>query len=175
MHDDHHADDRACDACPLVVDRRRFLRDAALAAVATLAALGAAPSAALADAVRAVDPLAVAGTERSYPIPAADGVAVDAANDVIVVRWLNRAYAFSRKCPHKGATLQWRAGEGRVYCPKHKARFHPDGAHASGRRARDLDRHDIRRRGDQLAVDLAVVRRKDRDPEGWAAAVVDLE
>lgn len=37
---DHDADGSACEGCLLSVDRRRFLRDAALAAAGALAALG---------------------------------------------------------------------------------------------------------------------------------------
>lgn len=170
---DHDADGSACEGCLLSVDRRRFLRDAALAAGA-LAALGAAPRSLLAGTVRFVEPTNAAGAERAYPIPASDDVSVDASNEVILVRWQDRAYAFALACPHRGARLRWRPNEGRVYCPKHKARFTPDGSHASGRQTRDLDRHDIRREGDRLVVDLATVRRKDREPEAWSAAVIRL-
>ena len=85
------ADGDACGECPLVVDRRHFLRDAAIAAVATLAALGAAPRAALADAVRSLAPHGASGAERRYAIPSKDSVQVDASNEIILVRWRNRA------------------------------------------------------------------------------------
>ena len=38
----------------------------------------------------------------------------------------------------------WHAAESRVYCPKHKVRFRPDGMHDSGRATRSLDRYDLR-------------------------------
>jgi nitrite reductase/ring-hydroxylating ferredoxin subunit len=109
---------------------------------------------------------------RSYTIPAADGVYVDAATDVILARWQNQVYAFSIACPHRGATLEWRPAENRVFCPKHKARFRPDGAHDSGRQSRDLDRFDIRRAGEQVIVDLDGLRRADTDSAAWLSAVV---
>ena len=91
-----------------------------------------------------------------------------------LVRWQGRAYALSAQCTHRGAALVWRADEGRVFCPKHEARFRPDGVHASGRRARDLDRFDIRQRGNTLVVDLTALRRADADVDAWQAAVVRL-
>jgi nitrite reductase/ring-hydroxylating ferredoxin subunit len=101
-------------------------------------------------------------------------VFVDERNDVILARWQNRVYAFSIKCPHKGARLEWRESEGRVYCPKHKARFAPDGRHVSGRGSRDLDRYALRRAGDTLMVDTGAVLRADRDAARWASASVAL-
>lgn len=166
--------DEQCAECPLVVDRRAFLRGAALAAAATLAALGAAPGAAFAESVRAIAPLSVTGGQRSYRMPTADSVAVDSANDVIIARWQGRVYAFSIKCPHRGTRLQWHADETRIFCPKHKARFRPDGAHDSGRRSRDLDRFDARRQGDELIVNFDALRRADTDAAAWTAAAVQV-
>jgi len=171
----HPPDDHghpACGECPLAVDRRSFLRDTALAALAGLTTVAVSP--ALAHAVRTVRPVRAAGLERLYEIPAADSVSIDEENEVILVRWQARAYAFSSRCTHRGAPLQWRENEGRVFCPKHKARFRPDGAHDSGRRARDLDRYGIRRRGAALAIDLAVLYRADDDLAAWSRAVVAL-
>jgi nitrite reductase/ring-hydroxylating ferredoxin subunit len=174
----HPAEDHGhspCGECPLAVDRRSFLRDTALAALAALAGLTTvAVSPALAHAVRTVRPVRAAGPERLYQIPAADSVSIDEENEVILVRWQKRAYAFSSRCTHRGAPLQWRENEGRVFCPKHKARFRPDGAHDSGRPARDLDRYGIRRRGDALAIDLAVLYRADDDLTAWSQAFVAL-
>lgn len=163
-----------CGACPLIVDRRRFLRSAALAVVASLAVAGGRPAAALTQNLRTVSPRRTFGATRSYPIPAADGVSIDAANEVILARWQGRVCAFSLRCPHRGTRLQWHADEGRVYCPKHKVRFRPDGAHDSGRSTRPLDRHALSRRGDAVVVDLDALYRADEDPAAWAAAVVAL-
>ncbi|MBX6331453.1 MAG: Rieske (2Fe-2S) protein [Gemmatimonadaceae bacterium] len=163
-------DDR-CPGCLLVEDRRTFLAHAALVAAAALASLGAPPRAFAATA-RIVAPLGAAGAERSYAIPSEDGVSIDADNEVILARWQGRVYAFSLRCPHRGARLQWRASEGRVVCPRHKARFRPDGAHDSGRSSRDLDRFDLRRQGSSVVVNLAALRRADRDAAAWQAAVI---
>jgi nitrite reductase/ring-hydroxylating ferredoxin subunit len=159
----------AHEACTFAADRRTFLRATALGVLAALVGDAALPT--LARAVGTTAPAATKGAELRYTIPAADSVAVDEGNELILVRWQGRAYAFSTKCTHRGATLEWRAAEGRVFCPKHKARFRPDGAHDSGRTTRALDRYDIRRDGAALAIRLDVLRRVDTDPAGWAAAV----
>lgn len=164
-----------CSACPIVeLNRRAFLRDAALAAAATMAAIGLAPGAAFAEAVRTAAPVRAARAERAYRIPAADGVSIDADNEVILVRWQGLGYAFSLACPHRGTRLEWRADEGRVFCPKHKARFRPDGTHDSGRQTRNLDRYDIRRQGETLVVALDRLHRVDLEPAAWTAAVASL-
>lgn len=165
-------DPTSCDACPLAVDRRVFLRAAALAAVGALVAASELP--AFARPVANVRPRHSAGGERVYDVPPIDSVSIDESNEVILVRWQNRAYALSSRCTHRGASLDWRAGEGRVFCPRHKARFRPDGVHAGGRRTRDLDRFDIHRRGDGLVVDLSTLRRVDTQPAAWEAAVAQL-
>ena len=165
-HEETHGD------CVFAADRRTFLRATALGVLAALVGDAALPT--LAQAVGTTAPAATRGAELRYTIPAADSVAVDERNELILVRWQGRAYAFSTKCPHRGATLEWRAAEGRVFCPKHKARFRPDGAHDSGRSSRALDRYDIRRDGAALAIRLDVLRRADTDPAGWAAAVAVL-
>ena len=164
-----------CSHCELAtMGRRIFLQRAGLAAAAALAALGAVRSTAFAAAVSAIEPSRARGSARSYDIPATDGVYVDAANDVILARWQSQMYAFSLKCPHRGATLEWRQAETRVFCPKHKARFRPDGAHDSGRESRDLDRFDIHRAGAGVTVDLARILRADNDSAAWRAAVVSV-
>ena len=167
-----HETDRASGSCIFEVDRRTFLRATALGVLGALAGEAALP--ALAGAVGTTTPTSVGRLELRYVLPSADGVAVDESNEVILVRWQRRAYAFSTKCPHRGARLEWRSDEGRVFCPKHKARFHPDGAHDSGRKSRDLDRYDIRREGTSLVIKLDTLRRVDTDPTGWAAATVTI-
>jgi nitrite reductase/ring-hydroxylating ferredoxin subunit len=159
-------------SCFFFVDRRAFLRAAALGVLGALAGDAALP--ALAQAIGTTTPTRSGKLELRYDLPVADGVSVDESNDVILVRWQGRAYAFSAKCPHRGGRLEWRAAEGRVYCPKHKARFRPDGAHDSGRASRDLDRYDIRREGTALVIRLDLLRRADSDPAGWAAAAVEV-
>jgi nitrite reductase/ring-hydroxylating ferredoxin subunit len=168
----------ACEGCPAMTSRRAFLRDAAVAAAGAVAAVSIArPARAFAATVSEIAPTSAPGAElleRSYAMPATDSVSVDVGNDVILARWQNRVYAFSLKCPHKGARLEWRDSERRVYCPKHKARFLADGSHVSGRGSRDLDRYAIRRATDGIVVDLRRRYRADTDGEAWARAVVSL-
>ncbi|MGZ8455247.1 MAG: Rieske (2Fe-2S) protein [Gemmatirosa sp.] len=159
--------------CPHALGRRTFLREAALAAAAILIGLGAAPEL-LAGELPSVPARRAVGAMRVYAIPAADGATVDAENEVLLVRWAGRVYAFALACPHRGVRLEWHAAEGRAFCPKHEARFRPDGAHDSGRRTRALDRYDVRREGDRLVVQLDVRRRVDQDPAAWEAATVRL-
>lgn len=162
-----------CDECPVAVASRRiFLRDVGLAVAAAFAASAVSPVRALAEAVMETTPTRTRGGRLVYPIPGGDSVAVDSANEVILARWQNRVYAFSLKCPHRGASLEWRADERRVFCPKHKARFQPDGIYDSGRRSRELDRYDVTRDGASVVVNSATLRRSDLDSAAWRAAVV---
>jgi nitrite reductase/ring-hydroxylating ferredoxin subunit len=101
-------------------------------------------------------------------------VNVDEENDVIIARSEGRVHAFSLKCPHKGARLQWRENEGKIFCPKHKARFLANGDHVSGRGSRDLDRYGVRLERGELVVDLDNIYREDRSPSEWQAAFVTL-
>jgi len=167
---------KSCGDCPVAaVTRRAFFRDVGLAVGAAIAAqVIMRPGKAFALNIGEISPLANARLERSYAVPSLDGVFVDEANDVILARWDDRAYAFSLKCPHKGARLTWRGAEERVYCPKHKARFAPDGQHVSGRGNRGLDRYALRLSGHTLVVDTGVLLRADRDADRWSSATVVL-
>ena len=168
-------EEQACDGCPIVHSRRAFLRDAAAAAAAAIAVLSiASPAMAFAESVREIEPTAARRLERTYAIPATDGVSIDAANSVLLARWEKRLYAFSLKCPHKGARLEWRSSEARVFCPKHKARFLADGSHVSGRGKRDLDRYALRRTDGGVVVDLGQLFRQDREPAAWQRATLAL-
>ncbi|HUL77571.1 MAG TPA: hypothetical protein VL691_09940, partial [Vicinamibacteria bacterium] len=53
------------------------------------------------------------GSERTYPLPAADGVTIDRANEVILVRFQEKAYAFNLACPHENTALRWKPRDGR--------------------------------------------------------------
>ena len=167
-----HEHSREGGSCFFLGDRRAFLRAAALGVLGALAGEVAFPE--IARSLGTATATRVGRAELRYALPAGDVVQVDEGNDLILVRWQGRAYAFSAKCPHRGSRLEWRAAENRVFCPKHKARFRADGAHDSGRSSRDLDRYDIRREGSSLVIWLDVLRRADTDPAGWAAAVVPL-
>ena len=165
-----------CDDCPAAsIGRRAFLRDVGLSVTAALALIAVgAPPIALAEAVVETKALGKRGAQRTYAVPASDTIQIDADNEVIIARWQNRIYALSLRCPHRGTRLEWVAGEGRVFCPKHKARFLPDGSHDSGRRSRHLDRYDVSRQGSSLLVNLEALRRQDSEPEAWRAAVIVL-
>jgi len=166
----------ACDACPAATaSRRAFVRDVATM-VAGLFAVGAAasPAAALVQAAKEITSTGAKGLTRTYAIPTVDTISVDVANDVILARWQNRVYAFSLKCPHRGTRLEWIDNEQRIFCPKHKARFTPNGTHDSGRGSRDLDRYAITRQGSSVLVDLGAVLRADSDREAWQAAVAAI-
>jgi nitrite reductase/ring-hydroxylating ferredoxin subunit len=162
----------ACQSCAHATDRRAFLRHLALAVAGTLAATGLSPNAAFAGSAQYGAPLAGRGNQRRYDLPRAAGVAIDSSNEVILARWQGHVYAFSLKCPHRGTTLVWHADESRIFCPKHKARFRPDGAHDSGRNTRALDRYGLRLEGGAVVVELDTLYRIDDDPAGWNAAVV---
>jgi nitrite reductase/ring-hydroxylating ferredoxin subunit len=178
MSDTHDLRDRAdaagaeCCDCPLVTDRRAFLRSLAVAVAASLAATGVAAGSAFANSVGAIAPVVAGGRRLRYDLPAFDGVSIDTGNEVIVARAEGRAYAFSSRCTHRGAKLVWHADESRVFCPKHKARFRADGMHDSGRSTRALDRYAVHLEGATLLVDLDALHRVDQNPAEWQAAVV---
>jgi cytochrome b6-f complex iron-sulfur subunit len=176
MEGQHRAGRKAgCGDCPIATSRRAFLRDIGVATAAALAVVALErPTAAFAESIGEIAPLRSRLPELSYAIPGSNTVSVDVDNDVILARWENRLYAFSLKCPHKGARLEWRASEERVFCPKHKARFLAEGTHVSGRGSRDLDRYGVRRDGSGVVVNLGRVYRRDTDPTEWSSAVVTL-
>lgn len=155
--------------CPLT-SRRRFL-GASLLAVGALAALGATPGHLAAMTLRE-GRAAARGDERSYPLPAADGATIDRDNDVILVRWQGRVYAFDLSCPHQNTALRWEAGDARFQCPKHHSKYQPDGTFISGRATRSMDRFAVRRDGGNVVVDLSQLFRQDKEPAEWTAASV---
>lgn len=114
------------------------------------------------------------GTERRYPIPAADGVSIDRDEQVIVVRSQHHAFVFALSCPHQNAALRWLAKDQRFECTKHHSKYQPDGVYTSGRATRNMDRFAIRRDPTSLIIDLDRVFKSDVDAAGWAAAVVDV-
>ena len=91
---------------------------------------------------------------------------------MILARWQGHVYAFSLRCPHRGTRLVWHDDESRGFCPKHTARFRPDGAHDSGRNTRSLDRYGLHLEGGAVVVELDALYRMDRDPAAWQGAVI---
>ncbi len=160
----NRGDPLGCPGCPLQA-RREFLSDAsALLAGVVFARLP----------IRFGHALTAIGDERSYPIPESDGATIDRDNEVIVVRFEQKAYAFNLSCPHQHTALRWHPEDVQFQCPKHHSRYRPDGSFVSGRATRGMDRFALRRQGGNLVVDLDQLFRQDRDPAGWGSAVVSL-
>ena len=151
-----------CTGCGPDDGRRRFI----------LAATGLAFAAAL--PMRLLHALERRGQRVNYPLPAADSVSIDTENQVILVRWEGKVYAFNLSCPHQNTALRWQEGEKRFQCPKHKSRYEPDGTFISGRATRGMDRLAIHREGAGVAVDVDTMFKQDEDRAGWDAAVVVL-
>src|ERR671910_3195997 len=112
--------------------------------------------------------------ERTYPLPATDGVTIDREGQVILVRHKNHVYAFALACPHENTALRWRQQDVRFQCPRHESKYQPDGTFISGRATRNMDRFAVRRAGDTIVVDLNQWFRSDQQAPRWAAAVVVL-
>jgi Rieske Fe-S protein len=169
-------DEASCEACPLgaVIERRAFLRDAAVAAAAVLAALGIGSSEAMALPLRMASALSARADERTYPLPAADGAMIDKEESVIVVRWQGAVYVFSLACPHQNTALKWEQREAQFQCPKHHSKYRPDGSFIEGRATRGMDRFAVRRDGDKLVVDLDKLCQQDKDSAEWKAALIQV-
>jgi nitrite reductase/ring-hydroxylating ferredoxin subunit len=157
------------------MERREFFRLAGLA-LASLSLLGAgAVDATAMSVVRTASLRPQSGDakdEKRYPIPAADGVAVDKDNDVIIARVAGRVYAFALSCPHQHTALRWDDGDHEFRCPKHKSRYRPDGTFIEGRATRDMDRLAIRRDGAAIVVDVDTLYQQDENQAAWSGAFV---
>ncbi len=165
-------DPSACESCPLV--RREFLQRLSGSAVGALVMLGMPPGvAALVEPVP-ITPRRVFGHNPSYPVPVQDGVQIDRDNQVILVRWNNRIFAFNLACPHQNATLHWNAGDDEFQCPKHHSRYRPDGTFISGRATRNMDRFSIALAGNEIVVDVEAMHRDDKEPAVWMASEITL-
>lgn len=166
----------SCASCeshgPAVPGRRAFLQSAGCLA-ATLTILGIAGSDASALSVSFATGTQ-AGNERTYPMPAADGVTVDRAAQVIIARAGGRVVAMALACPHQNAAVKWLPNDRRFQCTRHDSQYQPDGVYTSGRATRNMDRFPIRREGDILHVDVTRVFHSDQDAAGWAAASVTV-
>ncbi len=114
------------------------------------------------------------GSERTYSIPAKDGVSIDKSAQVILVRSGQKVMAFNLACPHENTALKWREGDKRFQCPKHESKYTPEGVFTDGRATRNMDRLAIRRQGMQVIVGLDRLFKSDQNAAEWAAAVVTL-
>jgi len=154
--------------------RRDFLSKASCAVFAALVASGVSAAKALTLPVDTVSPEAAQGDERSYPLPSADGVSIDQENQVILVRSEDRIYAFGLACPHENTALRWRPQDHRFQCPRHQAKYQPDGAFMSGHSTRNMDRFAVRLEGQKVVVDLSKLYRSDQQKAQWSSAVLAL-
>jgi Rieske Fe-S protein len=166
-----------CDACPVAdaLQRRDFLRQAATHVLATLGALAILPADAGAISFQFISGMG-ARTAKRYPIPAADGVAIDRKESLIIARFNGRVFAFSLACPHQNTALRWEERNQRFQCPKHKSRYQPDGVFIEGRATRSMDRFAVAREGQalELLVNLDALYRQDQHAAQWEAAFVLL-
>jgi nitrite reductase/ring-hydroxylating ferredoxin subunit len=168
-------DDSPCASCgggPGLSSRRAFLQLAACVTI-TAAALGLSATDAEALAVAFVEGTP-AGSERRYPVPAADGVTIDKTGQVIVVRYQAHLYAFNLACPHQNQMLRWLPKESRFQCPKHESKYQPTGVFMNGRATRNMDRLAVRVEGAELLVNVDKMFKSDQDASGWAAATVTI-
>jgi Rieske Fe-S protein len=166
--------DDACRGCALV-DRRDFLRDASIAVVSVLVALGASPHIAAAAPIRLVSAIGGSRNDKTYPVPASDGTQIDKSNDVMITRWQGKVYAFGLACPHQNTALKWSDKDHQFECPKHHSRFQPDGVYIpdSGRATRGLDRYAIRKDGSNVVVNLDKLFQEDDNEADWKVALVN--
>ena len=162
-----------CGSLDPLTSRRDFIREAA-SLVACVAALGAAPGGTLHFPVKLAAALRLSDGEAVYPTPQQDGATIDRDQEVILVRYEDRVYAFGLSCPHQRTALRWQEEQQQFRCPKHKSTFQLDGAFLAGRATRSMDRYPLRREGDTVVVDLSALLQEDRDRERWVEAVVQL-
>ncbi len=155
-----------CDGCS---GRREFLRTA-LAGAASIAALSALGPV---EAIAALAPRVAGGAVR-YALPAADGVSIDSANEVILCRSNGDVFAFALSCPHQNTALKAMPKNAGFQCPRHKSKYLPDGTFVSGRATRNMDRLQITREGAQIVVDPDIAFESDVDPAKWAAALIKV-
>src|SRR5262249_35720664 len=160
--------------CPVPQDRRSFLRDTFLSVAGALVAVGASKSDALAMPLEFISARSRSGSTRSYAVPTADGAQIDRDSAIILVRWQGFAYAFELSCPHQNTALHWEDGDHIFQCPKHHSKYKPDGTFIEGRATRGMDRHPIKRDGQNLVVDVETVFEEDSDSASWHAAQVKL-
>ena len=153
-------------------DRRAFLKHAAVLVAGVVATLGARARDAEALPVSFGEPLARAGDELTYPIPAADGATIDRDNGVIVVRFQNQAFSFNLSCPHENAAVRWKSALGRFECSRHDSVYSPAGVYTAGRATRNMDRFPVKKNGASLVVDVSRLLQSDQQKAAWDAAVV---
>lgn len=158
-----------CQGCSA---RRTFLRQALESSAALAGLILLAPV----QPLFALDVRREANGDRTirYPLPTADGVAIDGTNEVILCRSAGDVFAFALSCPHQNTALKVMPKNAGFQCPRHKSKYQPNGTFISGRATRNMDRLQISREGDILVVDPNVAFASDTDPAKWAAAHVKV-
>lgn len=152
--------------------RREFIRGAAVTLAGMFAAAGVAPDRLAALPFAWAEGRPGTGGELTYPLPPSDSVTIDRDNELILVRWASRMYAFALSCPHQRTMLKWRERDRQFQCTKHKSKYEPDGTFVSGRATRGMDRYPIRVSGDRVLVDTARAILQDEDESAWRSASV---
>jgi len=165
--------DEGCDGCNRTT-RRQFLGQVSTAAITAALASEFALSSAAALPVTEATGASSQADERTYPLPAADGVTIDRDAQIILVRHQNRVFAFGLACPHENTALRWRQQDSRFQCPRHESKYQPDGTFISGRATRNMDRFAVRHEGDSVVVDLKQWFRSDQQAAQWNAAALTL-
>jgi nitrite reductase/ring-hydroxylating ferredoxin subunit len=163
----------ACSSCLADATRRDFLRRAAMLGAALAASIGASGAAAGLP-LRVAERLSSAGPTKSYALPAADGAEIDRDNEVILVRWQNKVYAFALSCPHQHTALRWNPTDARFQCPKHHSQYSPDGTFITGRATRGMDRLAIIRQDNNVVVTTEPLIKQTENMAAWQAAVIQL-
>lgn len=165
--------DHDCRGCPLA-ERREFLREALWLVAGVFASVGAGPVPAATLGFRFGSSLADADEEHTYPIPIVDGAVIDKENQIILVRFEGKVFAFNLSCPHQNTALRWYPDDRQFQCPKHHSRYTPAGVFISGRATRNMDRLGIRRDGGNVIVDVSQFYRQDKNPAEWEAAFITI-
>lgn len=160
----------SCDACPLV-DRRGFIRTAAFLTAGAAAGLS---TASPAFALPVITASSSTVAEKTYPIPAADGVQIDKGEDLILSRTKGKMFVFNLACPHQNTAIKWEVDNNRFQCPKHHSIYTPEGIFVEGRATRGLDRFPVRKEGNTIVVNTDSMLQEDTDGDKWTNAFVPL-
>ena len=164
----------ACGACAGARTRRQALGQMSTAFLAAMAGVTLRPGTAAAVPVVEGSGAKAGPGELAYPLPTTEGVTIDRGQQVIVVRFQEKVYAFNLACPHENTALRWRRRDGRFQCPRHESQYQPDGTFIKGRATRNMDRFAVRRSGDTLIVDVNHLFHSDEQSGEWSAAAVSL-
>jgi nitrite reductase/ring-hydroxylating ferredoxin subunit len=154
-------------------DRREFIRTGGCLTLA-FAALGLPASLAGLPVAEVTGTGTANNNEKRYALPTGDSVNIDHQAQVILIRFQNNIYAFALACPHEHAAVKWLPRDKRFQCSKHDSQYQPNGTYTAGRATRNLDRFAIHREESSVVVDLHRWFESDKDPAGWASAVLQL-